>query len=470
MKIEVSNGEIIDKFTILEIKLSKIKDTKKLTNIQHEYDTLTPDVAAIYADAKEESHLKKLQNDLLQVNKKLWKIEDDIRECERANDFGQTFVDLARAVYYINDDRSDVKKEINTYTGSDLVEEKSYEAYKSSQNSGMRNKLYLLLLLSFLVGCKTTYQTQSFSSKNVPTVPDYNQESSWAVLPTTYAETLNTYATTNTEALKADVFYVYPTLITDKKDKRWNVPIDDKKQYDYIINYAVKNQASPFATSGKIYVPIYRQAHIRSYSLYNKGGKQAFEIAYADVKKAFEVYLEKYNKGRPIIIASHSQGTTHTKQLLKDFFDEKPLQKRLIAAYIPGMGINPNEFKTIQPMTTPTETGGFVSWNTRKKGTYPKNKTAFNGAVTTNPITWNTSKTTQLDQHKGFLYSNGKLYSKALKIQIVDGMVWSTNPKFPLRIFMSFMRNYHVGDINLFWQDIRENAELRTRNWFEKNR
>jgi len=131
MKIEVSNGEIIDKYTILEIKLSKIKDPKKIVNIQHEYDTLTPDVKNIYADAKDESHLKKLHNDLLEVNKKLWKIEDDIRECERANDFGQTFIDLARAVYYVNDDRSDVKKVINIFTGSDLVEEKSYEAYKS---------------------------------------------------------------------------------------------------------------------------------------------------------------------------------------------------------------------------------------------------------------------------------------------------------------------------------------------------
>jgi len=131
MKIEVSNGEIIDKYTILEIKLSEIKDAKKLVNIKNEYNALTPDVESMYKECKDLSHLKKLQNDLLTVNKKLWKIEDDIRECERANDFGQTFIDLARAVYYVNDDRSDVKKEINVYTGSDLVEEKSYEEYKS---------------------------------------------------------------------------------------------------------------------------------------------------------------------------------------------------------------------------------------------------------------------------------------------------------------------------------------------------
>ena len=131
MKIEVSNGEIIDKYTILEIKLSQINDEQKLKNIQHEYNVLTPDVQTIYAGCKDESHLKKLHHDLLDINKKLWDIEDDIRECERAKDFGQTFIDLARAVYYTNDDRSEVKKEINLFTGSYLVEEKSYENYKS---------------------------------------------------------------------------------------------------------------------------------------------------------------------------------------------------------------------------------------------------------------------------------------------------------------------------------------------------
>ena len=130
MKIEVSNGEILDKYTILEIKLSKIKDANKIINIQHEYNTLTPDVEYIYEACKDPNQLKNLHKNLLEVNKKLWKIEDDIRECERANDFGKTFIDLARAVYYVNDDRSDVKKEINIFTGSDLVEEKSYEEYK----------------------------------------------------------------------------------------------------------------------------------------------------------------------------------------------------------------------------------------------------------------------------------------------------------------------------------------------------
>ncbi len=139
-------------------------------------------------------------------------------------------------------------------------------------------------------------------------------------------------------------------------------------------------------------------------------------------------------------------------------------KKKLIAAYIPGVRVRKNEFKSIKPMKFPLQVGGFVSWNTFKKGNFPENKNWYEQSVTTNPITWNTSRSTELDQHKGFLYSNGNMYSKALKIEITNGLVWSTNPKFSLRFFMSFLKNYHAGDINLFWLDIKENSKLRTQN------
>jgi len=130
MKIEVSNGEIIDKLTILEIKLDQIKDQEKLVNIQKEYDYLKEIVDQIYtASDSVAEELQVLHTDLLNVNKTLWNIEDFIREHERAENFGLDFVELARSVYYTNDDRSDVKKKINVLTGSLFVEEKSYEAY-----------------------------------------------------------------------------------------------------------------------------------------------------------------------------------------------------------------------------------------------------------------------------------------------------------------------------------------------------
>lgn len=129
MKIEVSNGEILDKFTILEIKLQEIKDEAKLKNVRTEYESLQPTVEAIYNSVQNQTDLSNLYKDLLNVNKTLWNIEDHIRDCERDKNFGQDFIELARSVYYTNDDRADVKKKINTLTGSTLVEEKSYQEY-----------------------------------------------------------------------------------------------------------------------------------------------------------------------------------------------------------------------------------------------------------------------------------------------------------------------------------------------------
>jgi len=334
----------------------------------------------------------------------------------------------------------------------------------------MKNIYLPFLLLILFSGCKSTFVIPSFDSKDVPPIPNYNLESSWAVLPSKYTEEFKEFASSQLDTLEADVFYVYPTLNTDKEDPRWNAPINDLEQNDKVLNKAVLYQASALALSGKVYVPFYRQAHIRSFKMFNEGGKAALEIAYADVKKAFEVFLSKYNKERPIILLSHSQGTRHTMRLIADFFDEKELQNKLVAAYIPGIGVKPDLFKTIKPMTKPDEIGGFVSWNTYKKGYYPKDdKDWYDGSVTTNPITWDDSKVTTLEQHKGFLYTNKKIYDQALKIEISDGLVWSSNPKFPMRLFMSPIKNYHSGDINLFWQDVKENAALRLNTYLSKN-
>lgn len=336
-----------------------------------------------------------------------------------------------------------------------------------SQNSIFILNLFCLAIL--LQGCGS-YRTIDFSEEKSPEAPDYSNKNAWAVLPSNYRDDFKRYASNRIDTLSADVFYVYPTLNTEKKDNRWNVPIEDTKQQEKVLGSAVLMQASAFATAGKLYVPFYRQAHIRSYQMLESGGKQALDLAYQDVRKAFGYYLKHFNQGRPIILVGHSQGTTHSLRLLNDFFDGKELQKQLIAAYIPGIGVKSNRFSKIQTMTRPNQTGGFVSWNTFKRKHYPKkDKDWYKGSVTTNPITWDSQRKTSLEEHKGFLYSNGKMYSKALRIEVTDGLIWSSNPKFPLRFFMSFLKNYHVGDINLFWQDIRENALLRVASYFKNN-
>jgi len=130
MYIEVSNGEVIDKYTILQIKAKHISDAEKLKNVMAEKDVLETSVMQIYNVGTYQLELERLQQDLYNINLTLWNIEDQIREHERMELFNDDFIELARSVYYINDERSSVKKNINILTGSNLVEEKSYEEYK----------------------------------------------------------------------------------------------------------------------------------------------------------------------------------------------------------------------------------------------------------------------------------------------------------------------------------------------------
>jgi len=123
MKIEVSNGEIIDKKTIIQIKLERIKDNAKRANLQKEYDELAKASDLIISDNDS------LYKALYDINYELWDIEDHIRDLERVKDFGEDFIQTARSVYFKNDKRSEIKREINLQTSSGLIEEKSYEKY-----------------------------------------------------------------------------------------------------------------------------------------------------------------------------------------------------------------------------------------------------------------------------------------------------------------------------------------------------
>lgn len=125
-------GELIDKLTILRLKSEKITDAGKLANVRHEKDVLQA-IADRHLPAS--ADLAARWEELYQINAALWVIEDDIRTCEAANEFGDTFVRLARAVYVTNDRRADVKKRINLLLGSALVEEKSYVDHQAGEPS-----------------------------------------------------------------------------------------------------------------------------------------------------------------------------------------------------------------------------------------------------------------------------------------------------------------------------------------------
>ena len=126
--VPVSWGEVIDKITVLEIKSEKLTDASKLANVRKELGLLVDIRDQAFPNHAE---LVKLSAELKAINQALWQIEDDIRDCERDQNFGPRFIELARAVYVTNDQRADVKRQINTALGSDLVEEKSYAPYKA---------------------------------------------------------------------------------------------------------------------------------------------------------------------------------------------------------------------------------------------------------------------------------------------------------------------------------------------------
>jgi hypothetical protein len=126
IEVPVSWGELVDKITILQIKSDRMRDEQKLVNVRKELALLTEKLG----DNASHTEVKRLTGELYEVNAALWDIEDDIRDCENAGDFGDKFIQLARSVYITNDKRADLKREVNAVLGSELIEEKSYQKYK----------------------------------------------------------------------------------------------------------------------------------------------------------------------------------------------------------------------------------------------------------------------------------------------------------------------------------------------------
>jgi predicted RNA-binding protein with EMAP domain len=129
MKIEVAHGEIIDKHTILVIKSERISEKEKLAHVQVELKALSQGVKYVYSCAENPSKLHDLVEKLKKVNEQLWEVEDELRILESNEDFGEAFILKARSVYFLNDDRAALKKNINAITGSVIVEAKSYADY-----------------------------------------------------------------------------------------------------------------------------------------------------------------------------------------------------------------------------------------------------------------------------------------------------------------------------------------------------
>ncbi|MEY3443574.1 MAG: hypothetical protein RLZZ519_1855, partial [Bacteroidota bacterium] len=195
-----------------------------------------------------------------------------------------------------------------------------------------------------------------FSPEDQPAAPDYSQEKYWSALPfrkdapdvTPWGEKW-----ISDSLKKVDVFYIYPTLFMN--GKTWNADVDKKSLNRRIDHYPVKFQASIFNHVGRVYAPRYRQAIIDSYHDKTGSGEKALDFAYQDIRRAFEYYMEHYNQGRPIIIASHSQGTTHSRRLLKDYFDNPEMKAKLVCAYAVGFALHTTDYQLLTPCDSATQ-------------------------------------------------------------------------------------------------------------------
>ncbi len=308
--------------------------------------------------------------------------------------------------------------------------------------------------------------------------PDYNDLDYWAAHPAKWDTSDSVplplrgrYQPDTT----ADVFFIHPTTYIKKKNPTaWNAAIDNadlnaKTDYSTILF-----QASIFNEAGRIFAPRYRQAVYAAYFPKTKEDsiavKAAFELAYEDVKTAFLYYLKHYNKGRPIIIATHSQGATHGKRLLKELFDGKALEKQLVAAYLIGMPLEPDYFVSIKPCNTPLQTGCACSWRTLKEGfkpDYMKEETFV--SIVTNPLTWEAQvPVAERSLNKGGVLLNfNKPVEKIVNAKVRSGVLWTDKPHFFGNIFLR-SKNYHIADLNLFYYSVRENAKQRVVH-FQKN-
>lgn len=269
----------------------------------------------------------------------------------------------------------------------------------------------------------------------------------------------------------ADVFFIHPTTLTDNDDLRWNADIDDPELNKKTDRTTILYQASVFNEHCRIFAPRYRQAHIKAFFLPDSVTKNYFDIAYEDVKSAFIYYLDHYNNGRPIIIASHSQGTKHAGRLLKEFFEGKELQHQLVCAYIIGLPVADDYFTTLKPCKDSLSTGCFVSWRTFKSGYTEPNFIARETfkCIVTNPLSWITD-TLYVPASKnkgGVLRKFNKLIPHVVSAEVHNNILWTSKPNIPGKIFFT-KKNYHIGDINLFYMNIRENVAVRIGAFMKK--
>ncbi|WP_174285280.1 DUF3089 domain-containing protein [Sphingomonas bacterium] len=330
-------------------------------------------------------------------------------------------------------------------------------------------------------------QAQSFAEQTPPPPPDYALASSWAAGPfgPGASAVVPKGATPASRDPAVDVFYVYPT--TFRSTTVWNQDLADATTDAWTDVSVIARQASIFNACCRVFAPRYRQASFR-----NVGGERdkALDLAYQDVARAFDHYLTTQNRGRPFILAGHSQGAWMIARLLEEKIDGTPLQDKLVAAYIVGINLAEGDFgrrfKHVLPCATPDQTGCAVQWNSvlasadltkiaaQYQAPYVAKRGDDPGKVTlcVNPLTFDRSKPAATTaQAQGAVPGDpGEGPLRPLLIHAVAAhcaqglLIVDPSPALALKpIPGGAVMHYH--DLGLFYADVRANAARRVKSY-----
>ncbi|HMW38806.1 MAG: DUF3089 domain-containing protein [Saprospiraceae bacterium] len=330
----------------------------------------------------------------------------------------------------------------------------------------------LPMLLMCLTACAIHRPHGAFISPVKYRLPDYNNSYYWASLP--FKKDLADESPAGTEVdhipEEADVFFIHPTTyFGDKRHRTWNADLDDAEVNRTTDEGSIRYQASIFNNSARVFAPRYRQAHYHSFFTKDTASaRKAYDLAYEDIYGAFLHYYDNWNNGRPIIIAGHSQGALMAIRLLKEVFDNKEMKNKLVVAYVVGFPVPQGTFKYLQVCHEEHETSCICSWRTFKSGTEPRHLKKELPVLITNPLTW-TSEPGKAgkEANLGMVINMSKPpIVGAVSAEIHRNILWSSKPHFRGSIFL-WRRNYHKGDFNLYYMNVRQNARQRIRSFYK---
>ncbi|MGH6615590.1 DUF3089 domain-containing protein [Sphingomonas sp.] len=324
----------------------------------------------------------------------------------------------------------------------------------------------------------------AFDPRKAPPAPDYASASNWAALPTMRDEadvTPRGVTGVDQREASADVFFIYPTVLMSRT--QWNADVRDAALNRKIEETTIRAQASVFNGCCAIYAPRYRQMTLGGYIKWSANSDAATELAYGDVARAFRYFLANHNKGRPFIIAGHSQGSRLGRLLIEREIDGKPVARRLIAAYLIGTWIEKNWFtrlRDVRACTQAYDTGCVVTWSTYAQGRNASlqrvnigrqskytPETRIRPYAGINPYSWSTADAMAPKAlNKGsWLYGTGAgpaapvpgLVSGRMR----DGALYISPPGKAYTDLMIPFGNFHNVDYNVAYMNLRENAWVR---------